>query len=232
MDEISNGMKKDFVQDRRAGDGRGDIIFALFGHATIGIEWDGKHIYLDPCSEELDFERLPKADAILITHHHDDHFDAEAVERLSKSDTIVITNSVVGAQLEGAEVLGESNRTFVGSWMTVEAVPAYNIERPQYHPRERGDNGYIVEVAGRRIYVAGDTELTPEMMAVEGIDYLFLPVNLPYTMTVDMAVEAARTIKPTVFYPFHTIGTSAEEIARIPELLKDEGFEVVVAPME
>lgn len=225
-------MKKDFVQDRRAGDGRGDIIFALFGHASIGLEWDGKHVYLDPCCEEADLESLPKADAILITHHHDDHFDPKAVEILRKSDTVIITNAVVGAEVEGAEVLGEGNRTFMNSWLAVEAVPAYNVERTQYHPRSRGDNGYIVEMAGRRTYVAGDTELTPEMVAVEEIDYLFLPVNLPYTMTVEMAVEAARAIRPRVFYPFHTIGTPAEEIARIPELLKDEGFEVVVAPME
>lgn len=225
-------MKKDFVQDRREGDGRGDIIFALFGHASIGLEWDGKHVYLDPCCEEADLESLPKADAILITHHHDDHFDPKAVEILRKSDTVIITNAVVGAEVEGAEVLGEGNRTFMNSWLAVEAVPAYNVERTQFHPRSRGDNGYIVEMAGRRTYVAGDTELTPEMVAVEEIDYLFLPVNLPYTMTVEMAVEAARAIRPKVFYPFHTIGTPAEEIARIPELLKDEGFEVVVAPME
>ena len=225
-------MKKDFVQDRREGDGRGDIIFALFGHASIGLEWDGKHVYLDPCCEEADLESLPKADAILITHHHDDHFDPKAVEILRKSDTVIITNAVVGAEVEGAEVLGEGNRTFMNSWLAVEAIPAYNVERTQYHPRSRGDNGYIVEMAGRRTYVAGDTELTPEMVAVEEIDYLFLPVNLPYTMTVEMAVEAARAIRPRVFYPFHTIGTPAEEIARIPELLKDEGFEVVVAPME
>lgn len=225
-------MKKDFVQDRRAGDGRGDIIFALFGHASIGLEWDGKHVYLDPCCEEADLEHLPKADAILITHHHDDHFDPKAVEILRKNDTVIITNSVVGAQIEGAEILGEGDRTFVNSWLTVEAVPAYNIERTQYHPRERGDNGYIIELAGKRTYVAGDTELTPEMVAVEEIDYLFLPVNLPYTMTVEMAVEAARTIRPKVFYPFHTIGTPQQEIARIPQLLKDEEIEVLIAPME
>ncbi len=223
---------RDFVQDRREGDNRGDIIFALFGHATIGIEWDGKHIYLDPCTSETDFKRLPKADAILITHHHDDHFDPEAVEMLRQSDTVIIANGVVAPMIEGAEALGVGGSTYMNSWLAVEAVPAYNVERTQYHPRERGDNGYIIEVAGRRIYVGGDTELTPEMLAVSDIDYLFLPVNLPYTMTVEMAVEAARTIRPRVFYPFHTVGTPAEEVARIAEMLKDENIEVVIAPME
>ncbi len=225
-------MKREFVQDRRAGNSRGDIIFALFGHATIGLEWDGKHIYIDPCCSEADFTTLPKADAILITHQHDDHFDPRAVEMLRKSDSIIIASEVVAAELEDAEALGESNRTFVNSWFAVERVPAYNIERTQYHPRERGDNGYIVELAGKRTYIGGDTELTPEMEAVSEIDYLFLPVNLPYTMTVEMAVKAARAIKPKVFYPFHTIGTPAEDIAQIPSLLADTEVEVVVAPME
>lgn len=225
-------MKTDFVQDRRAGDSRGDIIFALFGHATIGIEWDGKHIYLDPCCTEADYTHLPKADAILITHHHDDHYDPKAIKKLRQSDTVIITNGVVGEEIEGAEILGKENRTFMNSWMAVEAIPAYNIERTQYHPKERGDNGYIIEVAGRRIYVASDTELTPEMRELSDIDYMFLPVNLPYTMTIDMALEAVRTIRPKVFYPFHTIGTPAEEIARIPSLIEDEDIEVVVAPME
>ena len=70
------------------------------------------------------------------------------------------------------------------------------------------------------------------MLAVGDVDYLFLPVNLPYTMTVEMAVEAARTIKPRVFYPFHTIGTPAESIAQIPALLEESGVEVLVTPME
>ena len=70
------------------------------------------------------------------------------------------------------------------------------------------------------------------MLAVEEIDYLFLPVNLPYTMTVDMAVEAARRLKPKVFYPFHTIGTPEEEIRSIAQRLENSPIEVVIAPME
>ena len=71
-----------------------------------------------------------------------------------------------------------------------------------------------------------------DFAAVEDVDYLFLPVNLPYTMTVDMAVRAARRIQPKVFYQFHTIGTPEEEIATIPTLLEGSGVEVFLAPME
>ena len=225
-------MKTDFVQDRRKGNNRGDIIFALFGHASIGIEWDGKHIYIDPCCSEADYARLPKADAILITHHHDDHFDPKAVELLRKSDTIILVGGVVGEELPEAEVLGPHNKSFMCGWMSVEAVPAYNVERTQYHPKERGDNGYIIEIAGQRIYVPGDTELTVEMYSVSEIDYLFLPINLPYTMTVEMAAEAVRRIKPRVFYPFHTIGTPAQAIASLPSLIDRHDVETFITPME
>ena len=135
-------------------------------------------------------------------------------------------------QIDGALDLGPGQRMHLMPWGMVETVAAYNIERPQYHPRERGDVGYVLTIAGKRVYIAGDTEQTPEMVAVPDVDYLFLPVNLPYTMTVESAVEAARKIDPKVFYPIHTIGTPQEEIERIPEMLADTDIEVFIAPME
>lgn len=223
---------KTYTADRREGDRLCDILFRLFGHASISISHLGKHIYVDPCLSESDYVGLPKADIILVTHHHDDHFDPKAIDFLSKNGTMVIAPPLVAEQIDGAIDMQPGGRLHIMPWLTIEIVAAYNIERTQYHPKERGDNGYVVCVAGKRIYVAGDTELTPEMRAVEDIDYLFLPVNLPYTMTVEMAVEAARAINPKVFYPFHTIGTPAEEIERIPSMLANDGIEVFVAPME
>lgn len=209
-----------------------DILFRLFGHASMSISHLGKHIYIDPCMSESDYVGLPKADVILVTHHHDDHFDAKAIDFLSKNGTMVIAPPHVTELLDGAIDMSPGGRLHIMPWLTVEIVAAYNIERSQYHPKERGDNGYVVDMAGKRIYIGGDTELTEEMKAVENIDYLFLNVNMPYTMTVDMAIEAAKIIRPKVFYPIHTVGTTAEELARIPEALAAEGIEVVLAPME
>ncbi len=58
-------------------------------------------------------------------------------------------------------------------------------------------------VSGTRIYIAGDTEPTPELLALRNIDIAFLPVNQPYTMTVEQAVQAVKAIRPTIFYPYH-----------------------------
>ena len=108
--------------------------------------------------------------------------------------------------------------------ITVEAVPAYNIVRAQYHPKGR-DNGYILTMAGKRIYFAADTEATPEMKALKNIDVAFLPINLPYTMSPAEAVEAARAFKPKVLVPYHQGSSNPQEIA---DALKDTMIDVEV----
>ena len=104
----------------------------------------------------------------------------------------------------------------------IEAVPAYNIVHERsagqpFHPRGEG-NGYVLSFGGRRVYVAGDTENTPEMKALKAIDVAFLPMNLPYTMTPEMVADAARAFKPKILYPYHFGET---DTAKVIDLLKD-----------
>ena len=116
----------------------------------------------------------------------------------------------------------------------MEAVPAYNTseDRQQFHPREREDCGYVLTIGGTRIYIAGDGENTPEMKALHGIDIAFLPVNQPYTMTVDQAVDAVKAIRPAIFYPYH-YGEVEEktDIDRLSRELTDI-TEIRIRPME
>jgi hypothetical protein len=119
--------------------------------------------------------------------------------------------------------------------LIVEAVAAYNTTEghTDFHPKAREDCGYVLElVTGLRIYIAGDTEPTPEMMALKDIDVAFIPVNQPYTMRVDQAVEAVKAIKPKIFYPYHY--GEVEEITDIERLKRElEGVtDVRVFPME
>jgi L-ascorbate metabolism protein UlaG (beta-lactamase superfamily) len=67
------------------------------------------------------------------------------------------------------------------------------------------------------VYVAGDTENTPEMMALEDIDIAFLPMNLPYTMTPEMVAEAVRAFRPAVLYPYHFGRTDPNELVKLLE---------------
>ena len=108
--------------------------------------------------------------------------------------------------------------------VSVEAVPAYNTstEKQKYHPKGR-DNGYILDIDGLRIYIAGDTEPLPEMSCITDIDVAFLPVNLPYTMTPEQTAAAARTFMPKVLCPYHYGETKIEQVA---EALDGSGIEV------
>ena len=114
--------------------------------------------------------------------------------------------------------------------ITVEAVPAYNTteDHTQFHPKGR-DNGYILTLDGLRIYIAGDTEDIPEMSEIKDIDIAFLPCNQPYTMTVEQLVNAARTIKPKVLFPYHY---SKTDVSGIPSQLKNDGIYVRIRHFE
>jgi L-ascorbate metabolism protein UlaG (beta-lactamase superfamily) len=118
--------------------------------------------------------------------------------------------------------------------LTVNAVPAYNISEghTDFHPKAREDCGYIITLGGTTIYIAGDTEDNDDVLSLQGLDIVFLPVNQPYTMTVEQAIRTVKAIKPTLFYPYHY--GQVEEKTDIDALVKSlEGVcDVRVFPME
>lgn len=198
--------------------GGGQLQIGFLGHASLMFVFNGKHIYVDPCSQFADFSKLPKADLILFTHEHKDHFDIAALEALQTEHTLVVlTESCAFQYKEGIVMRNEDVKIVQG--LKIEGVPAYNIvhKRPSgfpYHPRGLG-NGYIITFGDKRVYIAGDTEKIPEMNELSQIDIAFLPVNLPYTMTVEMAADAVKAIKPKVFYPYHYGETDLSELEKL-----------------
>ncbi|MCL5269929.1 MAG: MBL fold metallo-hydrolase [bacterium] len=211
----------------------GDLRITFIGHATLMFEFGGKVIHVDPWTKLADYAALPKADLILVTHEHADHLDPAAVKMLRKDTaTTVVVNRTAAARLPGAMVMKDGD-TRVAQGIKIEAVPAYNIVHERapgqpFHPRGDG-NGYVLAFGDRRVYVAGDTENTPEMKALRGIDVAFLPMNLPYTMTPEMVADAARAFKPRILYPYHFGQT---DTARLGELLKGTGIDLRIRKME
>jgi L-ascorbate metabolism protein UlaG (beta-lactamase superfamily) len=100
-------------------------------------------------------------------------------------------------------------------------LPAYNIKNKRnngqpFHPKGNG-NGYILTMGDKRVYVAGDTENTPEMKNLKNIDVAFLPMNVPYTMTPEMDADAAKAFKPTILYPYHFGQTDPQKLVKLLE---------------
>ena len=83
-----------------------------------------------------------------------------------------------------------------------------------FHPKGNGI-GFVIKIGDKRFYIAGDTENTPEMKALKGIDVAFLPMNLPYTMTPEMVADAAKALNPAILYPYHFGDTDTNEIKRL-----------------
>ncbi len=192
------------------------VVINHIKHASIHIEYDGMHIYIDPVGNTVepktDMALLPKATFILLTHEHQDHYDPVGLPQLWTQGTIIYSCPRVIEKLHRGVILNNGDSTEYRG-MKVKAVPAYNTTpgREQFHPKGR-DNGYIIELDGLRIYVAGDTEDIPEMAELGPIDIAFLPCNQPYTMTVEQLERAARTINPTVLFPYHYGETSIGQV--------------------
>lgn len=210
----------------------GDLKVTFIGHASLMFQFGGTVIYNDPVGQFGDFSALPKADLILAAHEHFDHFDLDTIGKISKAGTKVVLTPLCAAKLPGGIVLKNGEATTVGG-IRVEAVPAYNIVHMRspgmpYHPKGSG-NGYVLTFGDKRVYIAGDTENIPEMKNLTSIDYAFLPMNLPYTMTPEMVADAARMFRPKVLYPYHTTDT---DVSKLKPLLKDEqGIEIRIRRM-
>jgi L-ascorbate metabolism protein UlaG (beta-lactamase superfamily) len=199
----------------------GELKITFLGHASLFFTFGGKVIHVDPVKRYADYATLPKADIILVTHEHGDHFDISVIETIKKEGTDLVFSEKCREKYQSGEVMKNGDvRTVQG--IKIEAVPAYNIvhmrsEGIPFHPKGEG-NGYILAFGDKRVYIAGDTENIPEMKALNNIDIAFLPMNIPYTMTPEMVADAAKAFRPKILYPYHFGDT---DTSRIVELLKD-----------
>ena len=221
-------FEKDVIQTSQ-----GDLEITFIGHGTLMFQWGDKTVHVDPWTRLADYSELPKADIILVTHEHGDHLDAEAIKILRTEETRIVLTELCSKRVEGGTVMKNGDEQTVGG-LKIEAVSAYNIVHKRdngnpYHPKGDG-NGYIITFGDKRVYVAGDTENTPEMKKLSDIDVAFLPMNLPYTMTPEMVADAAKAFKPKILYPYHYGNTNTDELI---DLMKGvSGIDVRIRSME
>lgn len=203
----------------------GDLSINFVKHASLFFEFNGIIIHVDPVSRMGNYEKYPDADLILITHEHGDHFDLNAIELIKKENTkIVFTNKCKEMSENISNTIVMQNGDILNiNQLEIEAISAYNIKNKRdngkaYHPKGDG-NGYIIKFGDKKVYIAGDTENTPEMKTLKDIYIAFLPMNLPYTMTPEMLADAAKAFRPKILYPYHYSNTDTSIII---DLLKDE----------
>lgn len=214
----------------------------IISHATFILEWADLVVYSDPIGGAQAFEGQRPADVILVTDIHGDHLDPETIASLMTENTTLITPQAVADELPedltakarvmaNGEVITEEVYSF-----TLEAVPMYNLPEQElervYHEKGRG-NGYLLERDGVRIYMAGDTADTPEMRAMNSIDMAFVPMNLPYTMSVEDAASGVAAFKPKQVYPYHyRTPEGLSDVNKFKELVSEKAPDVEVVLLD
>jgi L-ascorbate metabolism protein UlaG (beta-lactamase superfamily) len=165
-----------------------------YGQSSLRIELGGKLIWIDP----VRVSATEKADIILLTHDHGDHYSMADVKKLSGPSTLVF------AGFDGSSYarIKPGDVKKIGA-LGVEAVPSYNITKSENHPKSAAYCGFVLSGEGVRVYDAGDTERIPEMKSIS-CDIAFLPLGQTYTMnSVDEAVQSALDVKAKIAVPFH-----------------------------
>ncbi len=185
----------------------------------VDIEWLGhdgfkimytKTIYIDP------YKIAPNepADIILLTHEHYDHCSVEDIKKIVDKDTIIFLVpdciSKISAIKTGKTVLVEPGKKYgVGTNIFIETVPAYNVNKFRsedipFHPKDDGKVGYIITIGGKRIYHAGDTDFSNEIIAkLTALDVALVPVSGTYVATAEEAAHAVNIFKPKLAVPMH-----------------------------
>ena len=176
--------------------GPGDLqkIVRWYGQSSLRFEIGGKLVWLDPVKVPV----IEKSDLILVTHDHGDHYSPEDIKKLSGPGTLVL------AGFDGSpfERISPGDTKLVGE-LSVEAVPAYNMVKTQFHPKSAGYCGFLLSVPGLCLYDAGDTERVPEMKGIV-CDVAFLPLGQTYTMgSPAEAAQAALDVKASIAVPIH-----------------------------
>ena len=183
------------------------ITIEWLGHASFKIS-TGLNIYIDPWK----LSSAPHdADILVLTHDHFDHYEPEDIAKVINDKTQIIASADVAAKEPAAKPMRPGDSLEIAG-ITFNATAAYNTDK-EFHPKANDWLGFIFELESKRIYFAGDTDETPEMLAVENIDLAMLPVGGTYTLTGDEAAAAVNKFAPRQALPYHwgdIVGTQSD----------------------
>ena len=177
-------------------------------HDTIRLH-GSRVVYFDPFKIE---KTTNDADVIFISHPHYDHCSVEDVEKVANMNTIIVCVPDCMSKFSGMNIKQvvpvEPNKVYDVNGVKIATIPAYNINKfcspgMPFHPQEQEWVGYIVLIDGKKFYHSGDTDATPEMLALKNIDVAFVPVSGTYVMTAEEAAKAVNQFQPKLAIPIH-----------------------------
>lgn len=215
----------------------GGVEIEWLGHSGFMIKGFDKVIYIDPYSIN---ENSEKADMILITHSHYDHCSIGDINKVIKPNSRIVITADCQSKVMKTSVpikieITEPGKEFDFGNIRISSIPAYNKDK-SFHPMDESWVGYVIKINGTTIYHAGDTDFIPEMQKLTGhkgsdSDFIaLLPIGGRFTMNVEEALEAAKTIKPHLVIPMHfgSIVGSREDAEEFVKLCRQEGIDAEI----
>ena len=153
-------------------------------------------VYIDPYQLASKYQKQNDADVVLLTHDHFDHLSIDDLKQIINNNTSILSATECVEKLAGLKVKEISGikpgEKSIIKGLTIEAVPAYNINK-KFHPKSDGKVGFIIRINEKRIYHAGDADLIPEMESVDP-DIALVPVSGTYVMTAEEAAKAVNEL--------------------------------------
>jgi L-ascorbate metabolism protein UlaG (beta-lactamase superfamily) len=176
----------------------------VFTQSSIRIRCGAGTVYADPFHMKISPH---DADIVLITHDHYDHFSPEDLAKVINPATILVVPEKVAdkaaafsAQVKAIETVLPGQQYQIAG-LSLETVPSYNRIKP-FHPKKNGWVGYLLDLDGQRVFIAGDTDKTKENSTVQ-CDIALVPVGGKFTMDAKEAAELINTIRPAAAIPTH-----------------------------
>src|ERR1700694_4113893 len=185
--------------------------FTWYKQSAYRWKGDGLTIYIDPWG--VTPEDGP-ADVIFITHAHFDHYQPDEIAKLKTGKTKFVAPADIAKELSGDVTAVKPGESFEVAGIKGQGVPAYNTheQRLENHPKRNQWVGYVLELAKKRYYHAGDTDHAPELDAIK-TDVAFVPIGGTYTMEATEAAGVGKAIRPQPAVPMHygfVVGSPAD----------------------